>query len=292
MSLPTSFGTGESPQPAGTAPTARPAPGSTGETTAPETGGGGTTGTGDDDLPTIDDELRNYQPDLAGLPDLEVIDFDAFQFESTDQGPLAGGGAVRVIVQACSDYGADGEAAVADALFEGADGGIGDNGTSYGPFQMRIGGRLPEPYASRGPNNAKTNAWAWSENGIRYAIRDACTIRPSIRGLTGHKAIYAWVYGFESPADKPGAYRARAAEYDLLQSMPTTWPVYAAARFAGPRGGGGSDTGLANPVTATPYQPAGVNAQWRGMVGVLLGHVPALVSDVTGQADRFKAVFK
>lgn len=293
-SLPTSFGTGESPQPAGTAPTARPAPGSTGPTGAPtdESGGTGTSGAGGDDYNVVNRQLVNYNPDLSGLPEWGLLDPFGFGFESTDAAPLAGGGAVRVIAQACSDYGVDALAAIANALHEGASGLIGDGGTAYGPFQIHAeDGRLAQ-FVGKPKNSNLVNGWAWSANGLQYAVRSMVNGHPSARGLLGHVAVLAIIQGFEKPHDEHDAYNKRAAEYDHLVSLGAQWATYAASKFLGPAAGGGQDTGLGNPGPVKGAGSAGVNQQWRGMLSALFVDVPGILEDVRAQGDRFVGVFR
>lgn len=252
--------------------------------------GGAVTGTDDYDE-ALADAMAN-QPDLAFLESVDVIDFNGITFLSTANTPLKGGGALSAIAQAAADFGVDPLAAIADAIHEGANGGIGDNGTSYGPFQLHIGGALPAPYNQRGPNNPTTNAWAWSTNGIRYAVRQMATGSPSARGLRSHAAIAAIVNGFERPADRKGAYLTRAAEYDKLISLGSGWAAYAAPLFKGPAGGGGEDT---TPITSggtTTYHPAGVVANWRDLVDVFKITVPKQRSRVNSLADSLVEVFK
>ncbi len=97
-------------------------------------------------------------------------------------------------------YGVDPRAALAVARTEGGlrTGAVGDQGTSYGPFQLHRGGALPR---------GKGAAWANSPAGIEYAIRSMS--QSGARGLTGRSAIEAIVRNFERPAD-PGSEIARA----------------------------------------------------------------------------------
>lgn len=268
-----------------------PLPGAGPDAPGGDGGNGGAVG-GTDDLGEVAREAEANMPDLTDLEPLEVLDLFAIQTFGVTNPPLKGGSALEAIVQASSDYGLDGLAVVADALHEGASGGIGDGGHSYGPFQMATFGALPEPYRSRGANNAITNAWTWSENGIRYAIRGMASSRPSARGLRGHAAVYAIVYGFERPADKAGAYRTRAAEYDKLLGLGSKWPQYAAPLFRGPANVKAVDT---TPVVPTPekdYKPAGVLTQWRGLVDVFKDDIPRQSRRVDSLAKSLTGVFK
>jgi hypothetical protein len=101
---------------------------------------------------------------------------------------------VALIVQRARRYGVDPRAALAVASVEGGlhAGGVGDSGTSYGPFQLHVGGALPR---GRGAG------WANSPAGIDYALRQMAR---TARGLRGRAAIAAIVRNFERPADIPG----------------------------------------------------------------------------------------
>lgn len=96
-------------------------------------------------------------------------------------------------------YGIDPRAALAVASVEGGIkwGAVGDQGSSYGPFQLHRGGAL-------GSHSA---AWANSPAGIEYALRSMA--RSGAKGLSGRAAIEAIVRNFERPA-APGAEIQRA----------------------------------------------------------------------------------
>jgi hypothetical protein len=93
-------------------------------------------------------------------------------------------------------YGLDPMAVLAVAAQEGLGGGVGDNGTSFGPWQMHIGGALPNWVGAKGA--AFAQKWAWSPAGIDYALRQMAQVA---RGLTGNAAIQAIVTRFERPAN-------------------------------------------------------------------------------------------
>src|SRR5674476_538867 len=104
--------------------------------------------------------------------------------------------------------GLDPNAVLSVATVEGGfSGSVGDSGTSYGPFQLHVGGALPA---------GKTNAWARSNAGINYALNNIAGVA---RGLTGKDAISAIVTKFERPA-APQAEVAKA--YDIYRSSPST----------------------------------------------------------------------
>jgi hypothetical protein len=98
----------------------------------------------------------------------------------------------------------DPRAVLAVASQEGLGGGIGDNGSSFGPWQLHIGGALPKSVAAKGAQYAQ--AWAWSPPGINYALDQIAKVAG---GLTGDAAIQAIVSHFERPL-KPGSEIAGA----------------------------------------------------------------------------------
>ncbi len=93
--------------------------------------------------------------------------------------------------------GVDPAAALAVAKQEGGwQGAVGDNGTSFGPWQLHAGGALPSSVWAQGPTAA--NAWANSRAGIDYALQQIANVS---RGSTGPQAVSKIVYQFERPAD-------------------------------------------------------------------------------------------
>lgn len=89
-------------------------------------------------------------------------------------------------------------AAVSLAEGGGRFGAVGDGGTSYGPFQLHVGGALPP---------GRNAAWANSPDGVLYAMQHMAS--SGAAGLHGLSAIRAIVTRFERPA-APGAEVARA----------------------------------------------------------------------------------
>ncbi len=83
-------------------------------------------------------------------------------------------------------------AAVSRVEGGGRFGAVGDAGTSYGPFQLHVGGALPP---------GRTAAWANSPQGVFYAMSHMAAAGAA--GLRGRAAISAIVTRFERPAN-PG----------------------------------------------------------------------------------------
>lgn len=113
--------------------------------------------------------------------------------------------------------GLDPNAVLAVSSQEGAGGGVGDNGTSFGPFQLHYGGAYPSyaPHAS--PQAA--NAWAWSPQGVNYAL----DLQKKVAGgLTGHEAITSIVQRFERPANAQKEIAGAMNAYGHTLSTPAS----------------------------------------------------------------------
>ena len=135
-------------------------------------------------------------------------------------------------------YGLDPNAVVAIANVEGQAalrGGtsVGDQGTSFGPFQLHEGGALP---------HGKTSAWAHSRAGIDYALRQMAKVAG---GLTGKAAVSAIASKFERPADIPGEIAKALTYYQGTPNAPAGRPAV---------GGGGvsAASGQTRTVAAAP----------------------------------------
>lgn len=112
----------------------------------------------------------------------------------------------KLIQQGARRRGLDPRAVGAVALSEGglAWGAVGDQGTSFGPFQLHVGGALPR---GRGA------AWANSPAGINYALDQIAKVA---RGKTGRQAISHIVKRFERPADPASEIERALGHYQTL----------------------------------------------------------------------------
>lgn len=95
-------------------------------------------------------------------------------------------------------YGLDPAALLAMSQHEGISGNPGDGNTSFGPWQLHIGGALPSSIAALGPVRAQQ--WAWSTEGINYALSQ---IAGYAKNQTGYAAV-AHIAEWERSADIPG----------------------------------------------------------------------------------------
>lgn len=125
----------------------------------------------------------------------------------------------------------DRNAELAVAGQEGLSGRVGDNGTSFGPNQLHAGGALPSWVWQRGP--AFAQQWAWSPEGIDYALSHVARVAG---GKKGAAAVQAIVGQFERPADPAGEISRALAHYGGAPAGGRT----VAAAGGGAVGGGGA----------------------------------------------------
>jgi hypothetical protein len=121
-------------------------------------------------------------------------------------------GLIAYVKRRAPDFHIDPAAALAVASREGMGGGVGDNGTSFGPWQLHIGGALPASYAALGPNSSDSQTWAWSPAGIDYALKMMADLGAA--GKKGADAVQAIVYNFERPFDPASETAAAIAAYN------------------------------------------------------------------------------
>jgi len=101
------------------------------------------------------------------------------------------------IAQEAARLGLDPKAVLAIAQHEGLSGRIGDGGHAFGPFQLNNAGGV----LTNQPAGHQNNDWAWSNQGIIWALKRMATVAG---GLTGRQAVTAIASRFERPADVQG----------------------------------------------------------------------------------------
>lgn len=121
---------------------------------------------------------------------------------------MATGAQIARIANQARALGLDPNAVLAIASHEGLGGGIGDNGTSFGPFQLHEGGALPTSVPL-----SQAQAWAWSPAGINYALGKMAGVA---KGLTGRQAVTAISTQFERPADPAAEIADAMAHYGKI----------------------------------------------------------------------------
>jgi hypothetical protein len=128
------------------------------------------------------------------------------------QGDLYGSNLVKYIMGVAPKLQLDTAAVLADVQAEGGfQGAVGDSGTSFGPFQLHVGGRLPAQYAG---NPQAAAAFANSPAGINYALQGIAGVAA---GKTGTDAITNIVTRFEQPANTSAEIAAEQSNYSNWQ---------------------------------------------------------------------------
>lgn len=168
--------------------------------------------------------------------------------------------------------GLDRQAVLAVASTEGGlsdrEGDIGDlaGGGSYGPFQLYAKGALPAQY--RG-NSALADKWAWSREGINYALRKM--LEAGAGGLKGQNAINTIVRKFERPADPDSQVAKALARYGQFSGGDA--PLQSTATL-----GGASAPSTGRVTSASPPGGSSRLALLRGLmndesIGELIGRL-------------------
>lgn len=208
----------------------------------------------------------------------------------------------------CANFDVDGLAMAANAINEGLSGAVGDQGHAFGPWQIWAeDGRLPQ-FSGLPLYSPMVQGWTWTDNGIEYAVRSA--VAGGARGLRGHAAVHAIVYGFELPADKSGAYATRVATYDNLRAKQGTAWDYIASLANGPSLSAtptGGTVGTYDPSGAAtePATPSGAAAAkkkvaastnlgvpWRGVLHLLARDMPFAANHAQTIAEGLTKVVK
>lgn len=110
-------------------------------------------------------------------------------------------------------------------------GAVGDNGTSFGPFQMHWQGAMPSQYVG---NYDSSKSFANSPAGVDYALDHAAAVA---RGASGAAAVSAIVARFERPANPAAEISGDLARGPLPPGRP-------ARPETGPASGGGGGGGI------------------------------------------------
>jgi len=185
----------------------------------------------------------------------------------------------QIIVAAAKKYGVDAKAALAVAMGEGGlkFGAVGDKGTSFGPFQLHIGGASPFS------DPKKAAEFANSIQGITYAIKQMAAAGAA--GKTGFDAISAIIKGFERPLDPSASIAKAVAAYKTLGSQ-----VSSAVAEGTPK----VQAALAAQLNALAalvkeYGPKIGADHVRGIIAGLIGKTPDIVAAAKAQMERVVA---
>lgn len=174
-----------------------------------------------------------------------------------------------LITQLARKYGVDPRAALAIASVEGGfHGSVGDNGTSFGPFQLHEGGALP---------HGRGAGWANSAAGIDYAMRHIASVA---HGLHGRQAVAAISSRFERPANVPA---------EIAKAMGRYGGVGGNSPLQSGRGGG-SGSGASSDISSLLQMIQQRNAQAPMQPGLQMDPIAvrmALTQQLNPQAVRY-----
>lgn len=177
--------------------------------------------------------------------------------------PLSGQAFYDYVTRRAVAYGLDPNAVLAVASQEGLGGGVGDGGTSFGPWQLHVGGALPPAVWSHGP--AYAQAWAWSPAGIDYALRQMAAKGASQE--SGPSAIETIVSRFERPSNPTAEIIGAEGQYSRSPaSFSRTRPDIPGGSAPGGGGGIGGVVSSIGDAVVSPFE--GI---WRDSVGVISG---------------------
>jgi hypothetical protein len=171
---------------------------------------------------------------------------------------------------------------------EGLGGGIGDNGTSFGPFQLHIGGAFPSSITG---TPAQKEAWANSASGINYAMS---AMKSDIgRVAFGYDSVAAIVSRFERPANPSaeiaGAW-ARYKSYDQGGWLPVGLSL-ALNNTGAPEPVGNAFPGIMNQTAAragTAVNGAGGSPVWNGDMNISVDHLPETDQEALAAMKRMQ----
>lgn len=199
--------------------------------------------------------------------------------------PLYGADLVKYIVYGAQQRRLDPAAVLSVVTSEGGfSGAVGDSGSSFGPFQLHVGGALPSRIASQGTSYAKT--WANSPAGLNYALDN---VAGAARGLAGMGAINAIVTSFERPADPVSEVSRSSVRYAGIHR------AISAGDYAGVAGGdvkpaGGGGIGGAIKDAIGDSIPGVVKIPVEGVFGAGEAVGGAVVGPVSSVGDAIKWV--
>src|SRR5262245_56225909 len=184
-------------------------------------------------------DVLGYSGEAAGVPHLHFGEerglpqhfWGSSQTAPTATAVPAGSSIAQLIASRATALGVDPRAALAVAGQEGLGGGIGDYGTSFGPFQLHYGGAYPS-WAPRGSQQA-SQAWAQRPAGMHYALNQIAGVA---KGMRGREAVTNIVHRFERPLDKEGETARAWASYGGT-AVPSAAALTPAAAPAGARPG-------------------------------------------------------
>ena len=160
--------------------------------------------------------------------------------------------------------------------------------TSFGPWQMHIGGKLPQNIAAQGPVYAQ--GWANSPAGIDYALQGIAKVA---QGQTGYAAVHTIVTQFEQPRSYLVAGEVTRSYQRYLQGgKPAPASGTQGGSSSGSGGGffdalSGLGTGVEQGLTGNPIGAAlSTDKALAGLLGINAKSIPGVA-----QADAVTSFF-
>jgi hypothetical protein len=243
---------------------------------------------------------ENFDPATTDVTAFDGFEFDPFfpeggNMESIDSNPkiLRGAAFVSEVRKSCAAHGIDALASFANAMAEGIGGGIGDSGEAFGPWQTHLeDGRMAQ-FDNQDLYSPIVQAWAWTANGIDYVTRSM--VAGGAKNKKGHEAVYDIVYGFERPADKAGAYKIRANNYDVLKNKGSGADAYLAQLAHGPSltpDVPGTTGRVPTPTTTKPVSPTPTKQSFSDLMSFLAKDAPFAANHTKTLSGDLVAIFK
>ncbi len=200
---------------------------------------------------------------------------------------------IDAIYNGAVQRGLDPLAVLSVAQHEGLSGAVGDNGTSFGPFQLHVGGKFPTTIGGQSTQPwtpAAKNAWAWSTAGLSYALDGIAKV---VGPLQGYAAIQKQVTYFENPAARlrAGEISAAAQTYTSLstasQGRSGSGSWLGQALGAAESAAGGAAGAVAGAATDTWNTILGVPGD---IAGLLASPLQAIVAPLVAVEKFFKNI--
>lgn len=198
------------------------------------------------------------------------------QTQPPTKGDLYGSNLVSYLIGESKRLNLDPAAVLADVQAEGGfAGAVGDSGTSFGPFQLHVHGRLPAQFNT---NPQAAAAFANSPAGINYGLSGIAAVAS---GRQGTDAITQIVSRFEQPTNVPAEISAEQGYYPNAKE-------YVALSGGGDLGSGissffgGIGSGAAGAIAEVPGAVNSVLPTPSNIANAVGGVTKSVVKDVTG----------
>lgn len=196
--------------------------------------------------------------------------------------PLAGHDFVQAVREGCQLRQLAPLAVFANALHEGIDGQVGEQGHAYGPWQLDAGNGLPDIWVQLGAYSQDAQDFAWSFTGINLAL--SIMADGGARGLVHERATAAIAIILEGSQIGSEDLASRITTYRNLRNRGTgVWP-YLAGLAGGPsKAAAPAPVGTPQAAIPTPHK---ANAAWQRLLHIYARTAPRRCQAVIRIANR------